>query len=132
MNIYDHIEHAGFATLECGDKMFIIREKADEQYEVFLGASLLGTYSTINEAVNKAQLGIDKMVKLNEADRPTLSVEQWIKTEEGMDFVAEILFTQEMGGDDLNRYDIGLMLRDFGILATGTYIDYFISMLSGE
>ena len=129
MDIYDHVEHAGFATIESGDDLYIIREKADNQYEVFLGPVLLGTYVTIKEAVYKTQLGINKMTKVNEADKPRLSVEEWITTDEGLDFVAEIMYTQEMGSETLSRYDVGLMLRDFGILATGTYIDYFLSML---
>jgi len=129
MDIYDHIEYAGFATIESGNDLYIIREKADNQYEVFLGQTLLGTYATIKEAIDKTQLGINKMAKLNEADRPNLSVEEWITTDEGLDFVAELLFAKEYAAEEFSRYDVGLLLRDFGILATGSYIDYFLNML---
>ena len=131
MTLKEKIEFAGFAMLEYGGDAFIIREKTDELFEVFLGHTLLGEYVTVEEAISSAHTGIDKMKKLNESERPTMSPSDWTQTDDGTDFVAEILYRAE-GKDKFHRHEIGLALKDFGILATGSYIDYFTGLLNGQ
>ena len=128
MNIYDHIEYAGFAMIESGNDMYLIREKADDQYEIFLGSTLLGTCSTVKESIDKVYLGIKKMAKLKEATGPTMPAESWVQTDDGLDFVAELIYMAE--GGEVQRYDIGMLLREYGILANADYINYFISLLA--
>jgi hypothetical protein len=129
-NIHEQIEYAGFILYECGDDMFIIREQTDNAYDVYLGDTLLGSYTTIDEAVDMAQTGIAKMAKLNESNRPVLPASKWVQTEEGVDFVAELLYRSDDGY--IRKYDIGIALKDFGILATSQYIEYFVGLLNGQ
>lgn len=125
------LEYAGFASFQADkDTIFTVREKSDRQYEVMMNNKTLSIESTPDEALKKMKVGIDKMKKLNEADRPELSASEWVQTDDGMDFVAELIYRAESGL--LRRYDIGLLLREFGILATGDYISYFVGMIEGH
>ena len=75
---------------------------------------------TFNEKVNHYY---DKLLE----ETPT-EVADWVAGEEGQDFVTSLFIMADDG--EVTRFDIGMMLKDYGVRADASYIQHFIQMLA--
>ena len=66
--------------------------------------------------------------KIMETDRLNVSPQVWSTgTEEGVDFTSSLFLMADDG--EVTRYDIGTMLKDYGVLADASYVQHFVAIL---